>query len=136
MFARSIVPVLEGLGPALDGVGARMLDVGTGVGALAVSWAEQFPALSVVGIDVLPRVLRLAARTLSRSAVSDRVDVREQDVASLAESEVYQLAGVPAPFIPAVALAAGMANVAHALVPGGWVLLAHGSTATIRSTAP
>ena len=45
--------------------GARTLDVGTGVAALAVAYAELFPRLTVVGIDVLPRVLALAGQTVA-----------------------------------------------------------------------
>ncbi len=75
---------------------------------------------------MLPHVLRLAATTIAQSTVADRVEIREQDVATLDESAAYDLVWIPAPFVPAVALEAGTANVARALVPGGWVLLAHG----------
>ena len=69
------LPMLAGLREEFDG-GARMLDVGTGVAALAVAYAELFPRLTVVGIDVLPRVLALAAQTVAASSVGDRVVLR------------------------------------------------------------
>ena len=100
MMARFGVPALQGLGAALATPGARMLDVGTGVAAMAVSYAEQFPALTVVGIDVMPRVLALAAQTVASSTVSDRVVLRQQDVGELDERDTYAFAWLPAPFVP------------------------------------
>jgi methylase of polypeptide subunit release factors len=103
-----------------------MLDVGTGVAALAVAYAEQFPELTVVGLDVLPRVLDLAARTVAESSVADRVVLRQLDVSMLDEADAYSLAWLPAPFIPEPALRAGVTQVTRALVPGGWLMLGHG----------
>lgn len=119
------VGIGEGTGD-LDRPGARMLDVGTGVAALAVAYAEQYPGLTVVGIDVLPRVLALAARTVAASAVGDRVVLREQDVAALDEPDRYALAWLPAPFVPEPAVRAGADRIARALEPGGWLLVGHG----------
>lgn len=124
-FAQFGLPMLAGLREAFDD-GARMLDVGTGVAALAVAYAELFPRLTVVGIDVLPRVLALAAQTVAASAVGDRVILREQDVSSLDEPDTYTFAWVPAPFLPTSALRVGIERVVEALRPGGWLMLGHG----------
>jgi hypothetical protein len=123
------LPMLGGLAEALAQPGAMMLDVGTGVAAMAVAYAELFPRLTVVGLDVLPRVLALAAATVSASAVADRVVLREQDVATLDEEATYALIWLPAPFIPEVALRAAMPRVARAMAPGGWVMVGHGKFA-------
>jgi hypothetical protein len=124
-FAEFGLPMLSGLRESFAS-GARMLDVGTGVGALAVAYAEVFPRLSVVGIDVMPRVLGLGERNVAASSVSDRVVLREQDVSFLNEPDTYAFAWVPAPFIPPSALALGLPRVADALQPGGWLMLGHG----------
>jgi hypothetical protein len=126
MMARFVFPQLPGLLDALRRPGARMLDVGTGVAALAVAYAEQFPALTVVGLDVLPRVLALARTTLAAHPAGDRVVLREQDVATLDEPETYALAWLPAPFVPPEPLRAGVERLRAALVPGGWLVLGHG----------
>lgn len=124
-FAQFGLPMLAGLEEAFAD-GARMLDVGTGVAALAVAYAELFPRLTVVGIDVLPRVLALAAHTVVTSSVGDRVILREQDVSSLDEHDTYAFAWLPAPFIPESALEVGVQRVVAALRPGGWLMLGHG----------
>jgi hypothetical protein len=124
-FARFGLSSLTGLQEAFA-TGARMLDVGTGVAAMAVAYAELFPRLTVVGIDVMPRVLRLAQQTVAASSVGDRVVVREQDVSSLDEPDTYAFAWVPAPFIPASALHAGVLRVVESLRSGGWLMLGHG----------
>jgi hypothetical protein len=124
-FAEFGLPMLTGLQEAFAS-GARMLDVGTGVAAMAVAYAELFPRLTVVGIDVMPRVLAMAQQSVAASSVSDRVILRQQDVASLDEHETYALAWLPAPFIPESALDSGVVRVAESLLPGGWLMLGHG----------
>lgn len=124
-FAKFGLPMLAGLREAFAD-GARMLDVGTGVAAMAVAYAELFPQLTVVGIDVLPRALALAAHTVAASSVGDRVVLREQDVSSLNEPQTYALAWLPAPFIPESALRVGVPCVVESLRPGGWLMLGHG----------
>ncbi|MGZ4549314.1 MAG: SAM-dependent methyltransferase [Blastococcus sp.] len=126
LFGRHVFPALTGLTEALGRPGARMLDVGTGVAALAVAYAELYPELTVVGLDVLPRALTLGAATVAASAVGDRVVLREQDVATLDETAAYTLAWLPAPFVPEQPLRAGVTRISRALVPGGWLVLAHG----------
>jgi hypothetical protein len=125
-FLRFGLPMLSGLGEALARPGARMLDVGTGVAALAVAYAELLPALTVVGLDVLPRVLALAAETVAASSVAERVILREQDVSTLDEHAIYALAWLPAPFLPEPALRTAAPRVAGALIPGGWLMVGHG----------
>ena len=124
-FAQFGFPMLAGLQEAFA-EGARMLDVGTGVGAMAVAYAELFPRLTVVGIDVMPRVLGLAEQTVAASSVSDRIILREQNVSSLDEPETYAFAWLPAPFIAASALGAGVQRVVDSLRPDGWLMLGHG----------
>jgi len=126
MFAQLLLPHLDGLAERFGQPGARMLDVGVGVAAQAIAFAGEFAELTVVGIDVLPRALELAAAGVAASNVADRVVLREQDVATLTDDASYDLAFVPAPFVPPTALSTGLPNVARALKPGGWLCLGHG----------
>lgn len=125
-FAALILPMLGDLASRLAKPHARILDVGTGVGALAVAYAEAFPAAHVVGIDVSERALTLAAQTLESSPAGGRVELRQVGIAELEDEAGFDLAWVPAPFIPERALRPGLSRVAAALRPGGWLMLAHG----------
>jgi hypothetical protein len=125
-FAQLGLPVLTGLVEAFSTPGVRMLDVGTGVAALAASYAALFPELTVVGIDVMPRVLAMAEQLLRDSDVADRVVLREQSVADLTDDSAYALAWLPAPFVPEPAVRAGTPRLTRALAPGGWLLVGHG----------
>jgi hypothetical protein len=124
-FAQFGLPMLAGLREAFAD-GARMLDVGTGVAAMAVAYAELFPRLTIVGIDVMPRALAMAQETVAASSVSNRIILRQQDVASLDEPETYAFAWLPAPFIPESALGVGVLRVVESLLPDGWLMLGHG----------
>ena len=128
-MVNSALPALPGLSQALAAPGARILDVGTGVAALAVAWAELLPAVTVVGIDVLPRVLALAEAVVAASPAAARVVLRQQDVSELDEEARYALVWLPAPFVPEVALRAGLGRIHRALTPGGWVIIGHGKFA-------
>ena len=103
-----------------------MLDVGTGIGALGISFARTFPNLHVTGLDVLPRALQLAAETISQAGLQDRMEVRSQDVSALDEPETFDLAWIPAPFVPEPAFSAGVSRMAAALRPGGMLMIGHG----------
>lgn len=124
-FRDDALPHLPGLAERLNSAGAVMLDVGTGVGGLAIAFAEAYPQLQVVGIDTVPRMLRLAEGQRRPSPAQDRVQLHEEDVAALHDHEVYDLVWLPAAFLPAGPLAAAIHKTAKALKPGGWTLLSH-----------
>jgi predicted O-methyltransferase YrrM len=126
-MARFMLPMMGDLAGRLAAPGARMLDVGTGVGAIAVAFARAFPQLQVLGIDVLDRALDLARQTIAAAGgVADRVTVRKQDVAEFADDAGFDVAWLPVPFIPQTAIDSGLPRVIAALRPGGWLILGHG----------
>ena len=125
-FAQFMLPTMGDLADRLASPGARMLDVGTGAAALAVDFAQVFPHLLVVGIDIFDRALDLARQTIAASDVAGRVTVRKQDVVGFTDDTGFDLAWLPAPFIPQPALSGGLARVAVAVRPGGWLMVGHG----------
>ncbi len=135
-FAELGLLLLPGLGEALARPGARMLDVGVGTAALAVAYAELFPALTVVGLDVMPRALALAAGTVAASPAADRVVLRHQDVGALDDEARYSLAWLPSPFVTEEALEAGVPRVARALSWAAGCCWPTASPAMIRSPMP
>jgi 2-polyprenyl-3-methyl-5-hydroxy-6-metoxy-1,4-benzoquinol methylase len=64
----------QDLDEALHRRGA-FLDVGTGVGWLAIEAARAWPALGVVGLDSWEPALDLARKNLAQSGVADRVEL-------------------------------------------------------------
>jgi len=125
MLAMYAVPTLEGLSGRFA-AGGDFLDVGVGVAAMAAAFCDAMPNARVVGIDVLPRALSLAEQTIATRGLGDRLEVRLVAVQDLAEVEKFDLAWVPAPFLPEAVFAAGLRRVLDALRPGGWVIVATG----------
>ena len=95
--ARFMLPMMGDLSGRLAAPGARLLDVGTGAGALAVAFAQVFPQVHVLGIDILDRALGLARQAIAASDAGARVTVRT-----------------------------GLRRIVAALRPGGWLIVGHG----------
>jgi predicted RNA methylase len=125
-IARFMLPMMGDLAGRVAAPGARFLDVGTGVGALGIAFAEVFPHLQVLGIDILDRSLDLARQAIAASSVAARVTVRNQDVAEFAHDTGFDVAWLPVPFIAEPALQAGLPRVVAALRCGGWLIAGHG----------
>jgi methylase of polypeptide subunit release factors len=79
----------------------RFLDVGTGVGGMALEAAEQCPSLRVVGLDIWEPSLALARANVAASPHAARIEIRAQDVIQLDELAAYTVAWLPAPFMAA-----------------------------------
>ena len=109
------------LGDALHRPGA-FLDVGTGVGWLAIEAARAWPAVRVVGIDSWEPALVLARKNLSRSGVAERVEFRSQRVEDLDDQAIFTLAWLPGPFIAAEIITVALERIDRALTPGGWLI--------------
>ena len=71
---------------------------------------------------MLDRPLDLARQNIAAGDVAARVTVRKQDVAGFTDDTGFELAYLPAPFVPPPALEAGLPRVAAALRPHGWML--------------
>jgi SAM-dependent methyltransferase len=117
------IPALPGLTDRLGAPGAALLDIGTGVAALAIEFCRHFEHLRVVGLEpaAAPRALALAR--VADAGLAGRIEVRDQRVEELADVAAFDLAFVPLPFLPPAAVAAALAVVHRALRPGGWLLV-------------
>ena len=99
-----------------------LLDVGTGVGWLAIEAARAWPALRVVGLDPWEPSLALARHNRAQSGVAERIEFRSQRVEQLQEVASVQLAWLPGPFLTRDVVDKALASVHRALVPGGWLI--------------
>ena len=109
------------LGAALQKRGA-FLDVGTGVGRLAIEAARSWPSLRVIGIDPWEPALSLARKNLAQSDVAGRVEFRLQRIEDLDDKTIFNLAWLPGPFMTAEIVAAALERIQRALAPGGWLI--------------
>ena len=103
---------------------SAFLDVGSGVGWISLSMAQQWPNLRATGIDILDPALELARQNLDETGLAGRVTFRKQNVVELADTEAFDLAFIPAVFIPEEILAEGLYALRLALKPGGWLFVA------------
>jgi SAM-dependent methyltransferase len=119
----AMVPgILAAAVPELAGV-RSFLDVGSGVGLLAIAAAGVWPQATVVGIDVWGPSLEAAAANVRAAGLGDRITLRDQDVVDLDDADAYDCAWFPTFFVTEPALEAAMPRLYRALRPGGWLVL-------------
>ena len=118
-----IAPSLDGLESALSRDGARILDIGSGVAALSISCCHVWPAASVVGLDPWGPATELAEANIAAAGLQDRITLRPIPIQDLDDVDAFDLAWMPAPFLPRSALDAGVPLVTRSLRSGGWLIL-------------
>ena len=124
MFARMIVPQLGDLATRLARPGARFLDIGVGVGALAIAACRVWPEARVVGLDVYDQPLAVARDNIARAGLGERIELRQVAAEELVDSDGFDLAWLPSFFIQPAVLPRVAKAVHAALRPGGWMIFA------------
>jgi release factor glutamine methyltransferase len=130
----------------LNGLPApRVLDVGTGTGAIALAIADEHPGARVTAIDASADALALAEENRSLVGIDGRVRLLEHDLTEGLGSDEFDLVVSNPPYVepedmetlqpevrdwePRIALVAHGATAAvaraatEALRPGGWIVL-------------
>ncbi len=98
-----VADLIERAAPGAPGLddrlrsGGTFLDVGTGVGLLAVAMCRKFPALRVTGIDPWPAAMDLARKNVAESGLGDRIQLRLQSVQNLPDRDAFDAVWVPGP---------------------------------------
>lgn len=78
----------------------RLLDIGTGSGAIIISLLKALPDARGVAIDLSPDALAVARRNAEQLGVSDRLEFRQGDLLEPAGSERFDVIVSNPPYIP------------------------------------
>ena len=116
-----LAPLLPEFNDTLRRPGA-ILDIGTGVGWLAIEAARTWPALRVVGIDPWEPSLNLARQNLADTGMASRIELRAQRLEDVPDRDAFTLAWLAGPFLPPQIIATALTTVRNALKPGGWLV--------------
>ena len=119
----SVMPQLISTSVPEAGDVTSFLDVGVGVGWLAIAAAQQWPAAHVVGIDVWAPSLERARAHVAESGFDGRVELRDQDAGALDDVDAFDCAWLPTFFFDDAELPAVVERVVRAVRPGGAVVL-------------
>jgi SAM-dependent methyltransferase len=110
--------------PALAGLlgNCRFLDIGTGVGWLAIEAAKTWPGMRVVGLDIWEPSLQLAATNIAAEDLQERITLRRQSVTEIDDEAAFDLVWLPSPFLSREVVDSALPRVVRALAPGGFLL--------------
>jgi 2-polyprenyl-3-methyl-5-hydroxy-6-metoxy-1,4-benzoquinol methylase len=134
-LTRLVIPAVAGLGERFRGADARFLDVGVGVGGLAIAMAQMWPELRITGVDIWQPSLRLARDAVDRAGLAARIELREQAAEMLEDDRAFDLAWVPIPFMAESVVGPAVERTLRALKPGGAVVIAIVNAAAVANPA-
>lgn len=127
---RAVVPVIAkfiaedaALAERLNGA-ARFLDVGCGVGRVALDVAERWPSVEVDGVDLFAPALALAEINRASAVAGDRVAFHRSNLTTLNAEARYAAAFAPIARISREAFPNVSASLFKALEAGGRVFVA------------
>ena len=123
MLIAALLPRLDGLSARMEAPGARILDVGAGVGVVATELCRLWPEAEVVGLEPHTTAREIGRSRIARAGLGNRVALRDERLEDLGELSAYDLAFVPQPFLGRRALEQGLPRLRRALRPGGWLIV-------------
>jgi len=77
----------------------RILDVGTGTGAIPIALATHLPSTAFTAIDISPAALAIARENAARHHVADRIRFVESDLLVALPNEIFDIIASNPPYI-------------------------------------
>jgi release factor glutamine methyltransferase len=78
----------------------RIVDVGTGSGAIAVALARNLPDAQIAALDISSAALEIARENALRNAVSDRIRFAQSDLLAAVAHERFDMVVSNPPYVP------------------------------------
>jgi release factor glutamine methyltransferase len=78
----------------------RMLDVGTGSGAIAIALASQLPNAAITAIDISDRAIEVAKWNANRNGFADRIRFLQGDLLAPVAGERFEVIVSNPPYVP------------------------------------
>lgn len=122
LLVEALLPGLEGLDRRMRRPGARILDVGAGVGVVSTELCRLWPEAEAVGLEPHRTARELGRSRIAAAGLSSRIALRDERLEMLGERGAYDLAFLPQPFLGRGAIGAGLPRIHRALRPGGWLI--------------
>jgi ubiquinone/menaquinone biosynthesis C-methylase UbiE len=107
----------------LAGPGARILDVGTGVGGIARAFCELIPDATVVGVDPWKPALAIARDSVAAAGLDSRITLVEAPIQDFWDEDGFDLAWLPSFFIPDAVIDEAIGCIHRLLRPGGSIVV-------------
>ncbi|HET9729052.1 MAG TPA: class I SAM-dependent methyltransferase [Acidimicrobiia bacterium] len=110
-------------GGAIGKPDARILDIGTGVGLLAVAFCRTFPESTVVGIDPWEPSLAFARKNVADAGLDARIALLQTTIEHFDDADGFDLVWMPVMFLAEAILDDALAHAVRALRPGGELVM-------------
>lgn len=78
----------------------RILDVGTGSGAIALALAQNLPSATLTAVDLSPQALATARQNAASLGLADRVRFLQSDLLNAVAAETFDIIVSNPPYIP------------------------------------
>jgi release factor glutamine methyltransferase len=92
--------VEKALGLAAEFERPRIVDVGTGSGAIAAALAHHLPNAQITALDISPVALEVARANARSNAVTDRIRLLQSDLLTSVADERFEMVVSNPPYVP------------------------------------
>jgi predicted O-methyltransferase YrrM len=110
-------------GAGIGNPDARILDIGTGVGGLAIAFCRAFPNSTVVGIDPWELSLEHARQNVAAAGFGSRITFRQTRIEAFEDDDGFDLVWMPVIFLSRAILEAAVRRAVEAMRPGAEIVL-------------